>query len=132
MDTFTTSVRRGAAGAVTAAAALLLAAAPALAQGITSADVDDVELESFTMALEEVVEIQAGMQVELEGASDAEAQEIRTSFNAELVEAIEGHDIEVPRFNAIAGSLEQDPELSQRVSAKRAELRGAGTTDGGA
>ena len=82
-----------------------------------------MELESFTLALEDVIEIQGEMQAELQGASDAEAQEIRTSFNEQLVAAIESHEIDVPRFNAIAGSLEEDAELSQRVGAKRAELQ---------
>ena len=103
--------------------ALLLAVAPVLAQGIASADVNEAELESFALALEDVIEMQGAMQAELEGASDAEAQAIRTAFNADLVAAIESHDIEVPRFNAIAGSLEQDQELSQRVGAKRLELQ---------
>jgi len=109
--------------------ALLLAVAPVLAQGIASADVNEAELESFALALEDVIEMQGAMQAELEGASDAEAQAIRTAFNADLVAAIESHDIEVPRFNAIAGSLEQDQELSQRVGAKRLELRDAEATD---
>ena len=111
--------------------ALLLAVAPVLAQGIASADVNEAELESFALALEDVIEMQGAMQAELEGASDAEAQAIRTAFNADLVAAIESHDIEVPRFNAIAGSLEEDQELSQRVGAKRAELRDMADATGG-
>jgi len=114
--------RHGALAVGVPAIVLMLSAAPAGAQAVTSADVPDDELASFTMALEDVIEIQGAMQAELEGADEAAQQEIRQSFNAQLVEAIESHDIEVPRFNAIAGSLEQDQELSQRVGAKRREL----------
>jgi len=119
----TSSIRRVATRAAAFGAALLLTASTALAQGVMSADVNEFELESFAMALEDVIEIQDAMQAELDGVSEAEAQEIRTAFNADLVEAIESHVIEVPRFNAIAGSLEQDQDLSQRVGAKRAEFQ---------
>lgn len=114
--------RRAALAVGAPAIILMLSAAPAIAQAVSSADVAEDELTSFTMALEDVIEIQGAMQAELEGAAADAQQEIRQTFNAQLVEAIESHDIEVPRFNAIAGSLEQDAELSQRVGVKRREL----------
>jgi hypothetical protein len=43
--------------------------------------------------------------------------------NTDMFEAIQKHGIDVERYNTIARSISQDPELAKRVQAKRKELQ---------
>ena len=95
-------------------------------QTVTSADVPEAELEQFAKGLEDALEIQQKLKEKLASVQDgAEAQRLQQQANVEMFEAIQEHGIDVERYNAIARSISQDPELAKRVQAKRKELQGA-------
>jgi hypothetical protein len=93
-------------------------------QTVASADVPEAELETFTKGLEDALEIQRKLKEKLASVQDGEeAKRLQQEANTEMFEAIKEHGIDVERYNAIARSIAQDPELAQRVQAKRKELQ---------
>ncbi len=101
------------------------AQAPAAQQEtVKSADVTDTELEQFAKSIEEVVEIQQETEKQLESVTDtAEVQRMKTEANEKMAAAIQGNGMEVQRYNLIARSINQDPELKERLQQKMQELR---------
>jgi hypothetical protein len=93
---------------------------------VTSADVNDQELEQFAKSIQEVMQIQQDTNKQLEGVQDTtETAKVKQEANSKMAAAVESHGMKVERFNLIARSMNQDTTLKQRVQQKIQELRQA-------
>lgn len=91
---------------------------------IASAQVPDTEVEQFARAAGDVMKIQAEIKEKLVGATNPEIKEqLQQEANSRILETIKESGMEVERFNLIARSMNSDPELGRRVSAKMQELQ---------
>lgn len=98
----------------------------AAGETVTSADVAEAELETFAASLNDVAEINQKLQADLAASQDqAKTQQLKTDANEKMAAAIRSHGMEIERFNQISRSLKTDPELNERVLAKRRELMAA-------
>lgn len=109
----------------------LLAAGPALAQeeqsqqsgdamqGEQSApetDFNDQELEKFVNAQKGINDVRDEYMEKIESADDqAKAQELQQEANDEMVQVIEGEDMEIETYNSIATAYNSDPETRERI-----------------
>lgn len=90
-------------------------------------EVSDDELESFAKAYLAIQEVRQRVETQMQEAeSPQEAQQLQQQGNAEMVQIVEDHDLEVQRYSQIGTALNQDPELSQRFRAIMEELREEG------
>ena len=115
-----------------AASMALLAAGPVLAQeeqsqqsgsdameGEQSApetDFNDQELEKFVNAQKGINDVRDEYMEKIESADDqAKAQELQQEANDEMVQVIEGEDMEIETYNNIATAYNSDPETRERI-----------------
>jgi hypothetical protein len=84
-------------------------------QAVTSADVNDQEMEQFTRAYLAVKDAQEKEKTDLQGATDpAKQQEIKNEANRSMAAAIKDHQLTVDRFNAILKAIPSDDALGKR------------------
>lgn len=106
-----------------AAFALGLAAAPlGLAPGGPPAawaqaeQFTEQQIQSFAAAAVQVSRISERWLPRIQDAtSEAESLQLREQANAEMVEAIEGENLDLETYNQIFRTAQQDPVLAQRV-----------------
>jgi hypothetical protein len=84
-------------------------------QAVTSATVNDQEMEQFTRAYLAVKDAQEKEKSDLQGATDpAKQQEIKNEANRSMAAAIKDHQLTVDRFNAILKAIPTDDALGKR------------------
>lgn len=80
------------------------------------ADFNDAELEKFVSAQEGINEIRDEYMTKIESAdSQEQAQKLQQEANEEMVSTIEGEDLDIETYNAIATAYNSDPETRERV-----------------
>ncbi len=92
-------------------------AAPGATQGATQ--VDDATLKAFAEASLEVEEVIEKWQPRMDGADEAEAQQIRRDANREMVEAVQSNGLNVETYTQLAQLTRTDPELAAKVQRYR-------------
>ncbi|MGM8933838.1 DUF4168 domain-containing protein [Pseudomonas neustonica] len=81
-----------------------------------AAPVSEADLEKFVNAEKKVNEIREELTQGLSSAGDQqEAQQMQMGAQKDMVEAIEGEDLDIPRYNEIASRMQTDMELRQRA-----------------
>lgn len=79
-------------------------------------DFSDEELEQFAEASQEIATISQEYTERLQEADDESAQEeVRTEANDRMIEVVEDSGLDVDTFNAIGQTIQQDPEMMERV-----------------
>ncbi|QJQ94812.1 MULTISPECIES: DUF4168 domain-containing protein [Halomonadaceae] len=79
-------------------------------------DFSDEQLQQFADASLEIAVISQEYTQRLQGAEDeATQQEVRMEANDRMVEVVEDSGLDVDTFNAIGYTIQQDPEMMQRV-----------------
>lgn len=79
-------------------------------------DFSDDQLQQFADASQEIAVISQEYTQRLQEAEDESAQqEVRTEANDRMIEVVEDSGLDVDTFNAIGQSIQQDPEMMQRV-----------------
>lgn len=117
----------------------LLAAAPAMAEqnqqnpaatgdsssysnpaaaGTQKTNYTDGELKQFISAQEGITEVREEYIEKIEGADSQEkAQELQMEANDEMVSVIEGAEMDIPTYNAIATAYSSEPKVRNRIEA---------------
>ncbi len=81
-----------------------------------SQDFSDDQLQQFADASQEIAVISQEYTERLQEADDESAQqEVRTEANDRMIEVVEDSGLDVDTFNAIGQTIQQDPEMMQRV-----------------
>jgi hypothetical protein len=116
--------------------------APGAATGATTdqsagamgaAQIDQRKVEQFADAYVQVQTIQQKANAELESATDpAQAEEVKTTAQSDMIAAVERSGLQVEEFNQIVASMAADPELRSRVSAEVQKRVGGDTSAPGA
>jgi len=79
-------------------------------------DFSDEELEQFAEASQEIATISQDYTERLQEADDESAQEeVRTEANDRMIEVVEDSGLDVDTFNEIGQTIQQDPEMMERV-----------------
>ena len=79
-------------------------------------DFSDQQLQQFADASQEIAVISQEYTQRLQEAEDEAAQqEVRAEANDRMIEVVEDSGLDVDTFNAIGQSIQQDPEMMQRV-----------------
>lgn len=79
-------------------------------------DFSDDQLQQFADASQEIAVVSQEYTQRLQDAEDEAAQqEVRTEANDRMIEVVEDSGLDVDTFNAIGQSIQQDPEMMQRV-----------------
>lgn len=89
---------------------------PMATQQAPAEDFSDDQLQQFADASQEIAVISQEYTQRLQEAEDESAQqEVRTEANDRMIEVVEDSGLDVDTFNAIGQSIQQDPEMMQRV-----------------
>lgn len=84
-------------------------------QALTSKDVNDADLKKFAAAFEAVADIRMDLKKSLAAVQDpSAAQQLQQEAQAKILEAVQGNDLEVPQYNALARGVNADKELFDR------------------
>lgn len=79
-------------------------------------DFSDEQLEQFAEASQEIATISQEYTERLQEADDESAQqEVRTEANDRMIEVVEDSGLDVDTFNEIGQTIQQDPEMMERV-----------------
>ncbi len=85
-------------------------------QAAPTQDFSDEQLQQFADASQEIAVISQEYTQRLQEAGDESAQqEVRAEANDRMIEVVEDSGLDVDTFNAIGQSIQQDPEMMQRV-----------------
>ncbi|TVP50610.1 MAG: DUF4168 domain-containing protein [Halomonas sp.] len=85
-------------------------------QAAPAEDFSDDQLQQFADASQEIAVISQEYTQRLQEAEDESTQqEVRTEANDRMIEVVEDSGLDVDTFNAIGQSIQQDPEMMQRV-----------------
>lgn len=80
-------------------------------------DVSDQQLEQFAEAQVEIASIQQDFSARLQEVDDPEkAHDLQLEANEEMTAAVEEAGLDVESFNQIAMSIQNDPELQQKLT----------------
>lgn len=89
---------------------------PMATQQAPAQDFSDQQLQQFADASQEIAVISQEYTQRLQEAEDETAQqEVRAEANDRMIEVVEDSGLDVDTFNAIGQSIQQDPEMMQRV-----------------
>ncbi|HAV43905.1 MAG TPA: hypothetical protein DCX44_01135, partial [Halomonas sp.] len=89
---------------------------PMATQQAPTQDFSDQQLQQFADASQEIAVISQEYTQRLQEAEDeATQQEVRAEANDRMIEVVEDSGLDVDTFNAIGQSIQQDPEMMQRV-----------------
>ncbi|HBP42874.1 MAG: DUF4168 domain-containing protein [Vreelandella alkaliphila] len=89
---------------------------PMAAQQAPVQDFSDEQLQQFADASQEIAVISQEYTQRLQEAEDENTQqEVRAEANDRMIEVVEDSGLDVDTFNAIGQSIQQDPEMMQRV-----------------
>lgn len=110
-------------------AASLLPLVPAQAQQpppaqpqLTSADVNDEDLQNFVAAFEEVEVIRMELGKKMANVQDSEAAtRLQQEANKEMIAAVQENDLKPQRYNALSNAVSNDKQLMQRFQEVRKE-----------
>lgn len=117
----------------TAPGAATGAATDQSAGAMGAAQIDQRKVEQFADAYVQVQTIQQKANAELESATDpAQAEEVKTTAQSDMIAAVERSGLQVEEFNQIVASMAADPELRSRVSAEVQKRVGGDTSAPGA
>jgi Domain of unknown function (DUF4168) len=88
-------------------------------QAPQTARIEDAKIDKFADAYVAVQDIQTKAAQKLEGTTDpAQAQQVRSTAETEMIQAVKQTGLEVEEFNQIVQAMAQDADLRTRVSAK--------------
>lgn len=91
-------------------------------QAAPAQDFSDEQLQQFADASQEIAVISQEFTQRLQGAEDEAAQqEVREEANDRMIQVVEDSGLDVDTFNAIGQSIQQDPEMMQRVQEMASE-----------
>ena len=85
---------------------------PMATQQAPTQDFSDQQLQQFADASQEIAVYTQRLQ---EAEDEATQQEVRAEANDRMIEVVEDSGLDVDTFNAIGQSIQQDPEMMQRV-----------------
>ncbi|MBR2515618.1 MAG: DUF4168 domain-containing protein [Halomonas sp.] len=89
---------------------------PMATQQAPAQDFSDQQLQQFADASQEIAVISQEYTQRLQEAEgEAAQQEVRAEANDRMIEIVEDSGLDVDTFNAIGQSIQQDPEMMQRV-----------------
>lgn len=89
---------------------------PMATQQAPTQDFSDQQLQQFADASQEIAVISQEYTQRLQEAEDESAQqEVRAEANDAMIDVVENSGLDVDTFNAIGQSIQQDPEMMQRV-----------------
>ncbi|AVI64132.1 DUF4168 domain-containing protein [Halomonas sp. M1] len=89
---------------------------PMATQQAPAQDFSDQQLQQFADASQEIAVISQEYTQRLQEAEgEAQQQEVRAEANDRMIEIVEDSGLDVDTFNAIGQSIQQDPEMMQRV-----------------
>jgi len=89
---------------------------PMATQQAPAQDFSDQQLQQFADAAQEIAVISQEYTQRLQEAEgEAAQQEVRAEANDRMIDIVEGSGLDVDTFNAIGQSIQQDPEMMQRV-----------------
>ncbi|UXZ54869.1 DUF4168 domain-containing protein [Halomonas sp. 7T] len=89
---------------------------PMAAQQAPAQDFSDQQLQQFADAAQEIAVISQEYTQRLQEAEgEAAQQEVRAEANDRMIDIVEDSGLDVDTFNAIGQSIQQDPEMMQRV-----------------
>jgi len=79
-------------------------------------DFSDQQLQQFADASQEIAVISQEYTQRLQAAEDEQGQqEVRAEANDKMIEIVEDSGLDVETFNAIGQTIQQNPEMMQRV-----------------
>lgn len=91
-------------------------------QAAPAQDFSDEQLQQFADASQEIAVISQEFTQRLQEAEDEAAQqEVREEANDRMIQVVEDSGLDVDTFNAIGQSIQQDPEMMQRVQEMASE-----------
>lgn len=91
-------------------------------QAVPAQDFSDEQLQQFADASQEIAVISQEFTQRLQEAEDEAAQqEVREEANDRMIQVVEDSGLDVDTFNAIGQSIQQDPEMMQRVQEMASE-----------
>ncbi|RUR26778.1 DUF4168 domain-containing protein [Vreelandella andesensis] len=89
---------------------------PMATQQAPAQDFSDQQLQQFADAAQEIAVLSQEYTQRLQETEDETAQqEVRAEANDRMIEVVEDSGLDVDTFNAIGQSIQQDPEMMQRV-----------------
>ncbi|MDR5899138.1 DUF4168 domain-containing protein [Halomonas vilamensis] len=89
---------------------------PMATQQAPAQDFSDNELQQFADASKEIAVISQEYTERLQAAEgEQEQQEVRSEANDKMIEIVEDSGLDVDTFNAIGQTIQQNPEMMQRV-----------------
>ncbi|WP_404471386.1 DUF4168 domain-containing protein [Vreelandella venusta] len=89
---------------------------PMATQQAPAQDFSDQQLQQFADASQEIAVISQEYTQRLQEAEgEAAQQEVRAEANDRMIDIVEDSGLDVDTFNAIGQSIQQDPEMMQRV-----------------
>lgn len=95
---------------------------PMVTQQAPAQDFSDQQLQQFADASQEIAVISQEYTQRLQEAEgEAAQQEVRAEANDRMIEIVENSGLDVDTFNAIGQSIQQDPEMMQRVQEMAAQ-----------
>lgn len=103
-------------------------------QGAAGAtQINQAKVEQFADAYVQVQTIQQQANAQLETTTDpAQAEQVKTTAQADMIAAVERSGLQVEEFNQIIASMAADPELRSRVSAEvQKRINAAGASGAG-
>ncbi|MGS2742817.1 DUF4168 domain-containing protein [Halomonas sp. LS-001] len=79
-------------------------------------DFSDQQLQQFADASQEIAVISQEYTQRLQAAEDEQSQqEVRAEANDKMIEIVENSGLDVETFNAIGQTIQQNPDMMQRV-----------------
>lgn len=88
------------------------------AAGTQKTNYTDAELKKFIAAQEGITDVREEYIEKIEEADSQEkAQELQMKANDEMVSVIEGSDMDIPTYNAIATAYSSEPKVRNRIEA---------------
>ena len=86
-------------------------------QEMPAANYDEQTLQTYAMAMTEVVEIGERKQPEIsEAANEEQAEEIWVEMQEEMVTAVEAQGMTVEEYNEITQQAQMDPDLAAQIN----------------
>ena len=86
-------------------------------QEMPTANYDEQTLQTYAMAMTEVVEIGERKQPEIsEAANEEQAEEIWVEMQEEMVTAVEAQGMTVEQYNEITQQAQMDPDLAAQIN----------------
>ncbi|MFP4532561.1 MAG: DUF4168 domain-containing protein [Desulfobacterales bacterium] len=83
----------------------------------SASDFEEDTLQKFAEAKTDVDDIRGEYSEELRGVEDADkARELQDKYTEKMIDAIEGKDLSVNKYNEVSQAMQNSPELQEKVN----------------